>query len=88
MVTSISSLVQKKFKIFISIVYYALASTRKDFTRRLASETSIFRLDLSAATRIYAKKGLAESSFVIAIICVFTFQMAFLGDARIKLYYA
>ena len=33
-------------------VYYALANTRKDFTRRLASETSIFRLDLSAATGI------------------------------------
>ena len=48
-------------------VYYALANTRKDFTRRLASETSIFRLDLSAATRIYAKKGVVETSFVIAV---------------------
>ena len=51
------------FRISIS-VYYALASTRKDFTHRLVSETSIFGLDLSAATRIYAKKGLA-------VICVF-----------------
>ena len=63
---------------FIS-VYYALASTRKDFTRRLASETSIFRLDLSAATRMYTKKGLADISFVIAVICVFTFQIIFHG---------
>ena len=52
-------------------VYYALANTRKDFTRRLASETSIFRLDLSAATRIYAKKGVVGTSFVIAVICVY-----------------
>ena len=42
-------------------VYYALTSTRKDFTRRLASETSIFRLDLSAVTRNYAKKGVVET---------------------------
>ena len=47
--------------------FFALANTRKDFTRRLASETSIFRLDLSAATRIYAKKGVVETSFVIAV---------------------
>ena len=47
-------------------VNYALANTRKDFTRTLASETSIFRLDLSAAKRIYAKKGVVETSFVIA----------------------
>ena len=32
-----------------------------DFTRRLASETNIFRLDLSVATRIYMNKGLAEA---------------------------
>ena len=37
---------------------------------RLASETSIFRPDLSAATRIHAKKGVVETSFVIAVICV------------------
>ena len=42
-------------------VYYALASTYKD----------IFRLDLSAATRIYAKNGLAETSFLIAVNCVY-----------------
>ena len=41
---------------------------------------SIFRLDLSAATRIYVKKGLADTSFVITIICVFTFQIIFHGD--------
>ena len=44
------------------------------------SEMIIFRLDLSAAMRNYAKKGLAETSFVIAVICVFTFQIIFLGD--------
>ena len=60
-------------------VYYALANTRKDFTRRLASETSIFRLDLSAATRIYAKKGVVETSFVIAVTCL-RFQHIFHGD--------
>ena len=52
-------------------VYYALANTRKDFTRTFVSETSIFRLDLSAAKRIYAKKGVVETSFVIAVICVY-----------------
>ena len=54
------------FRIFIGI--YALANTHKDFTHRLVHETSIFRLDFSAATRIYVKKGLAETSFVIAVI--------------------
>ena len=49
------------------------------------TETSIFRLDLSAATRIYVKKGLAETSFVIAVISAFTFQIIFLGDLQIKL---
>ena len=58
---------------FFQNIYYALANTPKDFTHRLASETIIFRLDLSAATRIYVKKVLAETSyFVIAVICVFT----------------
>ena len=56
---SILSLACIFFRIFMS-VYYALANTRKDFTRRLASETSIFRLDLSAATRIHAKKGVVD----------------------------
>ena len=49
------------------------------------SETNIFRLDLSAATRIYVKKGLSETSFVIDVISAFTFQIIFLGDLQIKL---
>ena len=72
---SISSLA----RIFCQNIHKRLLCTRKDFTRRLASETSIFRLDLSAATRMYTKKGLADTSFVIAVICVFTFQIIFHG---------
>ena len=54
----------------ICIGIYALANTHKDFTHRLVHETNIFRLDFSAAMRIYVKKGLAETetSFVIAVI--------------------
>ena len=61
------------FRIFMS-VYYASANTRKDFTCRLTGEMSIFRLDLSAATRIHAKKGVVETSFAIAVICLFKFS--------------
>ena len=63
-------------------VYYALRNTYKDFTRGLASETSIFRLDFPAATIICAKKGIVETSLVIAVMCVYVY-----GDQRIKLNY-
>ena len=68
----------------IQSFYYALASTCKDFMRGLMSETSIFRLDLSAATIIYVKKGLADTSFVITVIWVFMFQIIFHGDCADK----
>ena len=42
-------------------IHKSLLCTVMDFTRRLASETNIFRLDLSVATRIYMKKGLVEA---------------------------
>ena len=60
------------FFLNIHDVNYPLANMHKFFTRTLASETSILNLDLSAATRIHAKKGLVEPYFVVAVICVRT----------------
>ena len=56
-----------------------LANTRKIFTHRLASEKSILSLYLSVATRIRAKKGLVETYFVVAVICVYVLTDIVLG---------
>ena len=45
-------------------------------------------LDLSVATRIHAKKGLVETYFVVAVICVYVLTDIVLSDPPIKLDYA